>query len=53
LPTNATLLGSFNAPALELPAAAAKTEGSLILFSLADQEIVDVSQPSQFIDSIE
>ncbi len=52
LPTNATLLGSFNALALELPAAAAKTEGSLILFSLADQEIVDVSQPSQFIDSI-
>ena len=52
LPANSTLLGSFDAPVLELPAEAAKTEGTLILFSLADQEIVDVSQPSQLIDSI-
>jgi hypothetical protein len=51
LPANATLLGSFSTPALELPPEAAKTEGTLILFSLADQEIVDVSQPAQFIDS--
>lgn len=52
LPATATLLGSFNAPALVLPDAALNTEGSLILFSLADQEVVDNSQPSPFRDLV-
>ncbi len=51
LPTNAVLLGSFVATALPLPAEAATAEGSLILFSLADQEIVDISRPFRFGDS--
>jgi hypothetical protein len=45
LPANATLLGAFAAPALPLPDEATKTNGSLILYSLADNEIVDVSKP--------
>ena len=45
LPTNAVLLGSFVASPLALPTDATNGEGSLILFSLADQEIVDKSKP--------
>lgn len=45
LPNNAILLGEFNAPQLPLPAAAEKTNGLLALYSLADNEIVDVSKP--------
>jgi hypothetical protein len=45
LPDNAQLLGAFSAGALVLPAEAASLNGSLILFSLADQEVVDVSKP--------
>lgn len=52
LPENATLLGAFEAHSLELPADARNTDGVLILFSLADQEIVDVSKPSRFVDSV-
>jgi hypothetical protein len=48
LPDNATLLGSFSGGALLVPAEAASASGALILFSLADQEIVDVSKPIQF-----
>jgi hypothetical protein len=45
LPANATMLGAFVAGPLVLPTEAASTEGSLILFSLANQEIVEVSKP--------
>jgi hypothetical protein len=45
LPDNAILLGAFNAPQLSLPAAAEKTDGRLVLYSLADNEIVDSSKP--------
>lgn len=48
LPEAATLLGAFSAGALRVPATVAVQEGSLILFSLADQEIVAVSQPIRF-----
>lgn len=51
LPTSAVLLGSFVTTALPLPAEATTAEGSLILYSLADQEIVDVSKPLRFGDS--
>ena len=52
LPENTTLLGAFSSPALELPAEATHADGLLILFSLADHEIVDVSEPARFVDSI-
>jgi hypothetical protein len=45
LPDSAILLGAFSAGALRVPANVAVQEGALILFSLADQEIVAVSQP--------
>jgi hypothetical protein len=45
VPEGARLLGAFWARALILPADLTNTEGRLILFSLADQEIVDVSNP--------
>ena len=45
LPPEATLLGAFSAGPLLLPVEATTADGSLILFSLADQEIVDVSKP--------
>ena len=45
LPEKATLLGSFSAMSLPLPAEAAKSTGLLVLYSLADNEIVDVSKP--------
>jgi hypothetical protein len=45
LPENALLLGTFSAAALPLPDEATKASGALILYSLADNEIVDVSQP--------
>ena len=45
LPDNAILLGAFNAPQLPLAAAGKKTAGRLVLYSLADHEIVDVSKP--------
>lgn len=48
LPTDAILLGSFVASPLRLPAEATTAEGSLILFSLADQELVDISKPVRF-----
>ena len=45
LPDHARLLGSFSAAALPLPIEAVTTSGRLILFSLANGEIVDVSKP--------
>jgi len=45
VPSNAMLLGAFSAAALPLPPAAAKGSSVLILYSLADQEIVDLSRP--------
>ena len=46
LPDNARLLGVFNSSvALSLPPDAAMGSGVLILYSLADQEIVEVSKP--------
>ena len=51
LPENAVLLGVFSSSAVPLPAEAAAVDGVLILFSLADQEIVDVSRPTRFDDS--
>ena len=51
LPERAKLLGEFNAGELPLPAEAAATNGVLVLYGLADNEIVDVSKPIQFNDS--
>ena len=48
LPTQATLLGAFVAGPLVLPAEATRTEGRLILYSLANQEVVAVSKPVRF-----
>lgn len=48
LPPEATLLGAFSAGPLLLPVEASTADGALILFSLADQEIVDVSKPTRF-----
>jgi hypothetical protein len=48
LPDNAVLLGGFDSVALPLPADAATTDGVLVLYSLADNEIVDVSKPARF-----
>jgi len=45
LPDNALLLGAFNSSALPVPAAVRNAEGLLVLYSLANNEIVDVSQP--------
>ena len=50
LPADAVLLGSFVASPLALPTAAATKEGLLILFSLANQEIVEVSKPLRLVD---
>jgi len=48
LPANARLLGAFAAGALPLPEDIRSEEGMLILFSLADQEIVEISRPTRF-----
>jgi hypothetical protein len=46
LPDQAVLLGAFQpSVALPLPPNAAATGGSLVLYSLADQEVVDASAP--------
>lgn len=46
LPGNSQLLGAFAGQApLQLPLDAMNIEGRLILYSLADQEVVAVSQP--------
>lgn len=48
LPDEAILLGPFNSTALPLGDEVVKTNGALILYSLADSEIVDASKPVQF-----
>lgn len=48
LPSDASLLGAFVAGPLALPEEASTKEGRLILFSLANHEIVDVSKPTRF-----
>ena len=48
LPDFAKLLGGFNSGPLPLPAEAAATNGVLVLYGLADNEIVEVSKPIQF-----
>src|SRR5712671_5900637 len=45
LPENATLLGGFFSAALPLPSEAATNSGVLVLYSLADNEIVEMSKP--------
>jgi hypothetical protein len=45
LPDNAILLGSFNSATLPLPDEVAKSNGEFVLFSLANNQIMDVSQP--------
>ena len=45
LPTNAVLLGAFGPQALPLSDDIASGRGELVLYSLADGEIVDTSQP--------
>lgn len=50
-PPNASLLGAFIGGPLALPAEASVQDGFLILFSLANQEVVDVSKPTRFTDS--
>jgi hypothetical protein len=52
LPADATLLGAFMGGPLLLPRTAATEEGSLILYSLADQAVVAVSRPARFTDRI-
>ena len=51
LPDNAVLLGSFSSMPLPLSDEAMKSSGALVLFSLADNEIVDASKPIRFNDS--
>ena len=48
LPPDAVLLGPFVSAILVLPPEAAATDGRVILFSLANQEIVGVSKPARF-----
>lgn len=51
LPPEAQLLGAFVSAALILPPEASTTDGQLTLFSLANQEIVDVSKPTRFTEA--
>ena len=51
LPDNAILLGSFSSTPLLLSDEIANSTGQLVLFSLADNEIEDVSKPTLFNDS--
>jgi hypothetical protein len=51
LPDNAILLGSFSSTPLLLLDEITKSTGQLVLFSLADNEIVDVSKTIRFNDS--
>jgi len=52
LPDNARLLGAFStSQPLQLPSDATSSGGVLLLYSVADNEIVDVSKPTRFNDS--
>ena len=48
IPDNAVLLGTFSSPALTLPDEATQAKGVLVLYSLADKVVVDVSQAVGF-----
>jgi hypothetical protein len=50
LPSDATLLGAFVGGPLVLPKEALTNDGCLILFSLANHEVVDVSKSARFHD---
>ena len=50
LPSDALFLGAFNSSPLALPEGALTGRGVLVLFSLADQEVVAVSRPVRFND---
>jgi hypothetical protein len=52
LPEDAVLLGGFSSAALPLPAQSLKSEGVILLYSLANNEVVDVSRRTDFIQSI-
>lgn len=52
VPPNAKLLGVFVSATLVLPPETSTVDGHLILFSLANQEIVDVSKPARFTDAM-
>ena len=52
LPGDARLLGTFSASTLPLPDEAVRGAGVLVLYSLADNEILAVSRPVQLNDSI-
>ena len=45
LPDAAMLLGSYGAAALDLPDQAMRSRGVLVLYSLANGEILDISKP--------
>jgi hypothetical protein len=45
LPDSAILVGSFSSTTLPLPDGVAKSSGEFVLFSLADNQVVDVSIP--------
>jgi hypothetical protein len=45
LPNNAVLLGGFGPIPLPLPDAVTQSVGEVVLYSLADNEIVDISKP--------
>ena len=49
LPEDAVLLGAFSSPVLPLPEQATKSDGVILLYSLADNEIVDISRRTGFI----
>ena len=51
LPNDAILLGVFSSASRPLPPETASRDGALVLFSLADNEIVAVSKPFRFKDS--
>jgi hypothetical protein len=53
VPASAILLGSFSSAALPFPDEFTKANGRIVLFSLADNEIVDVSRAMGFSDSLE
>jgi hypothetical protein len=50
LPDNALLLGAFSSPSLLLPPNVPTESGVLLLYSLANNEIVDVSKPLRLTD---
>jgi len=51
LPNDAILLGVFSSASRPLPPETASRDGALVLFSLADGEVVAVSRPVRFKDS--